>query len=163
MNIMNLAAVVSIVGLLTACNSVDNFVVKDKNTGVVTDRYAVMNTASNPLAPTTATGALVRDGKLVVVDMVSGDSPVGQLVPLAAAGITAEGMVRAAEATRPDVTNVNAEGGDALAIAEGGDAFAVNWTEVEQNVSVAVWQQITSCTANVKDKKGRSQPHPSCK
>lgn len=162
MYIMKIAAAVSLVGLLTACNSVDNFVVKDKNTGKVTDRYAVMNTASNPLAPTTATGALIRDGKLVVVDMVSGDSPVGQLVPLATAGIMAEGMERAAKATKPDVLNVNAEGGDALAYAKGGDALAVNWTEIQQKVSVSVWNKITNCNAGVKDKRGRTQYHPGC-
>lgn len=141
---------------------------EDPNSGQTVDRATIVTDASNPMAPssTMVFNYNPQTGEVEIVAYAAGATPVEQLVPLGEAGVTASGMISAAKATKPAVTNINntnvAEGGQGgVAIAEGGDATAINWNEIEQSVDVNQWTQIKNCQAGVRH-GGKKVWFPGC-
>jgi hypothetical protein len=121
-------ALLAVVGI-TACSSTTEIQFKDKKTGKVLDTVWERKDATNPMAPSTAALFNYDDkaGKVVTEAYVAGATPVEQVMPLAAAGVTANGMIRAAKATAPDVTNINNSNSNSAT------AEATNFT--------AIWQE----------------------
>lgn len=133
-------ALLAVVGV-TACSSTTEIQFKDKNTGKVLDTVWEHKDATNPMAPSTA--ALFnyddKSGKVVTEAYVAGATPVEQVMPLAAAGVTANGMIRAAKATAPDVTNINNSNSNSAT------AEATNFTAIWQEWSIEQRLDFDNC------------------
>jgi len=142
--------------VLSACgSSVANFEIQDRNTGAVTDRVAVLNSAEHPMTPGVAiAGRIDAHGQFVPIDMAAAGSPVEQLMPIATATIGALGAIEAAN--QMPGTNVVAEGGDAASLASN-----VNWTNVQQQVTAAQWTNIVNCNQPISI-GGHLRHHPDC-
>ncbi len=126
---------------ISACTTMTEIQFKDKNTGKVLDTVWEHKDATNPMAPSTA--ALFnyddKSGKVVTEAYVAGATPVEQVMPLAAAGVTANGMIRAAKATAPDVTNINNSNSNSAT------AEATNFTAIWQEWSIEQRVDFDNC------------------
>ncbi len=131
---MKLKAVLAMLAVLaiSACSTMTEIQFKDKASGKVLDTVWEHKDATNPMAPSTAALFNFDDkaGKVVTEAYVAGATPVEQIMPAAAAGIAAEGLVRAAKAERPDNVTIN-NSASAEANAENFTAIWQEWS-IEQ-------------------------------
>ena len=124
---------------VSACSTMTEIQFKDKATGKVLDTVWEHKDATNPMAPSTAALFNYDDkaGKAVTEAYVAGATPVEQVMPLAAAGVTANGMIRAAKATKPDNININNSSES--------NAEATNFTAIWQEWSVEQRLNFNNC------------------
>jgi hypothetical protein len=123
---------------LSACSTMSgptDFV--NPNTNKVVARVWEGKNASNPMAPSTA-ALYMWDAKngVKVAGYVGGATPLEQVVPLASAGIAANGAIQAAKAIKPDNINNSSESSST--------ATALSWSEVRVHLTQ---QQIANYAA----------------
>ncbi len=129
-NFLKLALLGAVLGLAACGSTTTQITFKDKNTGQVLDTKWERKDASHAFAPSTA-ALFDYNPKTRQVDTegyVAGATPVEQVMPAAAAGITADGLVRAAKAERPDNVTINNSAN--------AEASAANFTAIWQEWSI---------------------------